>query len=83
MKKLGQLGQLVYVLIVVVLAGMILAWFSPLIDIFRDQALSTISSDAILGRMILISLKALLWLFYILLSIFAIIFAVRSGGEGL
>ena len=80
MKKQPQLGNVVFVLIVVALAGMILAWFTPLIRAFRDEALLIIDPGAVFGRLVLIGLMPIMWIAWVILSIFAINFAVQAGG---
>jgi len=82
MKK-GQIEGIVYTLIVIIVVGFLLAWFAPLISTLADDAYDVSEPDAIFGRIILIALSPLAWVFYVLLSVIIIYFALQGGGGGL
>jgi len=80
MNNKAQLSGLVYVMIVIVVTGFILSWFSGLIDSNRDVALDAAPEDAVFGRLLLIGLKPILWFFFILLSMIILVATIISGG---
>jgi len=82
MSKKGSVQAIVFILILVTLAAILLNTFSPLIDSVRDDALATSPVDSILGRIILIGLKPIIWIGWIIMSIVIIWFTVQSGAGG-
>jgi len=80
MNNKAQLGGVVYVIIIIIVSGMVLAWMSDLVNETRDDALDSAPEDAVFGRLILISLKPLLWFFFIILSLIILIATIVSGG---
>ena len=82
MNKKAQLGGIIYVLLVIVLAGFILAVFQPTINDFRLERVNKLDmypeQDNILIRILLYALNPILWIFYILLSVFVLFISTRS-----
>ena len=82
MNKKAQLGGIIYVLLVIVLAGFILAVFQPTINDFRLERVNELDmypeQDNILIRILLYALNPILWIFYILLSVFVLFISTRS-----
>lgn len=82
MNKKAQLGGIIYVLLVIVLAGFILALFQPTINEFRLERVNELDmypdQDNLLIRILLYALNPILWIFYILLSVFVLFISTRS-----
>ena len=76
-KMKAQLGLPMYVLIVVIVTGVILSVFSGAINDVRVVQLAATPSDQVFQKVVLYSLMPLIWIFYILLSVFA----VKSAAE--
>lgn len=79
MKK-GQVESIVYAIIVIIVVGFILAWMSPLISTLADDAFDIAPDTSIFGKIILIALSPMAWIFYIILSIIILYFVVQGGG---
>ncbi|MEX1384425.1 hypothetical protein [Lutibacter sp.] len=80
MNTKAQLGQVVYIMIVIIVSGFILAWLSPLIDSSKETALDSAPSDSIFGRLILVGLGPIMWFMFILLSLIILVMTMVSGG---
>ena len=82
MNKKAQLGGIIYVLLVIVLAGFILALFQPTINEFRVERVNELDmypdQDNLLIRILLYALNPILWIFYIILSVFVLFISTRS-----
>ena len=82
MNKKGQVQAVVYGIIVVVLVGFILSWFSPLLGGMVDLAFDFVPEDSVLGRIILIGFGPVKWIFWIFLSTLVLYrIVLSSGGE--
>lgn len=79
MRNRGQLGLVFYVVIVVIVSGFILATFSPAIDSVRTDQLANTANDEVFQKLILYMLMPVIWVFYFLLSTFAIVASTREA----
>jgi len=80
MRKKAQLEGIVYIIIVIIVVGFLLAWFSPLIKNVAEDTYSNVSEDKVFSRSVLIMLSPLSWVFYIILSLIVLYFAFQGGG---
>jgi uncharacterized membrane-anchored protein len=78
MKK-AQLSGIIYVIIVIIVSGFVLAWMSDLVNTTRDDALDVAPDDAIFGRLLLVGLKPILWFFFIILSLIILVSTILGG----
>lgn len=82
--KKGQAGNAVYVMVVIILTGMILAVFQPTINTFRLEQIDRIDSYpdqySALMKLFMYALLPLLWIFYLFLSVLILFVTVNGGG---
>lgn len=78
----GQLGGVIYLLLVIVLAGIILVVFSPTIDEFRVERINDIDNyenqNNTFMKIFLYALKPLMWIFYLFLSVIVLFLGIRA-----
>lgn len=69
MNKKGQLGNLAYILIIIIVTPFVLVWLSPVISGSADIAGDSVPESSIVGNFILLAFQPLMWVFYFILSI--------------
>jgi hypothetical protein len=77
--KKAQLGNVVFVIVAVILSGFLLYIFYPQIEDVRLRQLIETDNSRVIDKIILYSLHPLLWIMWIVLSLFAIVFTVNSS----
>lgn len=82
MSSRGQVSLPIFVLFAVLVAGYILSIFSPTINEVRINQLAATPDADILAKLILYALMPIMWGVYIILSIFAVIWASNSASPG-
>jgi uncharacterized BrkB/YihY/UPF0761 family membrane protein len=82
MTKKAQISLPIFILFAVLVTGYILSIFSPTINQVRLDQLSATPDADIFEKLILYSLMPLLWGVYVVFSIFAVIWASNSAGQG-
>lgn len=82
MYKKAQVSMPIFVLFAVLVTGYILSIFSPTINDVRVNQLAQTPDDEIIQKLILYILMPLMWTVYVILSIFAVIFATTSASPG-
>ena len=81
MRKKLQIEGVVYAIIVIFVVGFLLAWFSPLIkEVTEDTYDNHVSEDKVFSRLILLALSPAAWIFYVILSLLILYFAMNGGG---
>ena len=82
--KKGQAGNAVYVLVVVLLTGVLLAVFQPVINEFRLEQISEIDNYpdqySALMKLAMYALLPLIWIFYLFLSVLIVFITVNGSG---
>jgi hypothetical protein len=80
--KKGQLGGAVYLLLVIVMAGVMLSVFNSTINEFRLERINTIDNYPdqanTFTKIFLYALMPMIWISYILLSIFVLFIGIRQ-----
>ena len=82
--KKGQAGGVMYVIVLVLLTGIILAVFSSTINTFRLEQIERIDSFpdqySALMKLAMYALMPLIWIFYLFLSVVILYVSVNQGG---
>ena len=82
--KKGQAGGVMYVIVVVMLTGIILAVFQPTLNNFRLEQIDRIDNYpdqySALMKLAMYALIPLLWVFYLFLSVVILFVSVNQGG---
>lgn len=85
MNKKGQLGGVLYLLALIVIAGILLATFQPTINEFRLDLINNIDNYPdqanTFSKIILYSLNPIIWIGYIFLSILMLFIGIRQLQE--
>ncbi len=79
MNKRGQATFVLTTIIVVILAGFLLAVFQPTIEDVRINTLEDTSEDDTLLRLVLFSLNPIIWVGYVFFSVIAIAVSVQMS----
>jgi ABC-type multidrug transport system permease subunit len=78
----AQLGGAVYLLLVIVLTGVMLAVFAPTINDFRLERINEIDNYPdqanTFSKIFLYALMPLMWISYIILSVFVLFVGIRQ-----
>lgn len=80
--KAGQLGGAIYLLLVIVLTGVMLAVFSPTINEFRLERINDIDNYPdqanTFTKIFLYALNPMIWISYILLSVIVLFVGIKQ-----
>ena len=83
MNKKAQAGSVLYVLLVIILTGVLLAVFQPTINDFRLQNIENIDNYpdqySALMKLFMYGLLPIMWIFYIFLSVFVLFVSVNQS----
>jgi hypothetical protein len=82
MNKTAQISLPIFILFSVLVSGYILSIFSPTINQVRLDQLALTADVDVFEKLILYSLMPLIWGVYVVFSVFAVIWASNSAGQG-